>query len=117
MITFTNPLDVRNYINNHPELFGGGGTVGGLAHTDDLRKYFGPGLGNVADWRTYKETTSTTIGLGNRSLQAVLYGPGAYVDTDRWNPNEGDVVNWAFHFFGEFLGKKYINSWKRCPED
>lgn len=79
--------------------------------------FFGPGLGDVADWRTYKTTTSDTIGLGNRSLQAVLYGPGAYVDTDKWNPYEGDVANWAFHFFGEFLGKKYINSWKRCPED
>lgn len=117
MLTFKDPEEVRNYIKNNPQLFGGGGSVGGSAHTSDLEKYFGEGLGNVADWRTYKETTSTTTGLGNRSLQAVLYGSGAYVDTDKWNPYEGDVANWAMHFFGEFLGKQYINSWKRCPED
>jgi RHS repeat-associated protein len=102
ILKFHDPGAAQGILGNR-NLFASGGSVGGSFHKKELEDNFGKG-GKVSDFRSFNGGNTA---LGDRSLQAVLYSQeknilGAYVDTDRFNPNQ-DVVGALGHFFGEVL--------------
>jgi len=105
ILEFESPDAVQEIVENK-NLFAPGGSIGGSLHKKELEEKFGKG-GEVSDFRSFNGGNTA---VGDRSLQVVLYTEketgkirGAYVDTDRFNPNQDRPIGAILHFFAEVV--------------
>jgi hypothetical protein len=103
ILKFESPDAVQKILKNE-NLFAPGGSIGGSLHKKELEDKFGKG-GEVSDFRSFNGGNTA---VGDRSLQVVLYSKegniqGAYVDTDRFNPNQDRPIGAILHFFAEVV--------------